>query len=92
MLLTTHRLADIFGRRYFMLLGSFLGVVGCIVGATGQSINQMIASGVIFGIASGFQEMSYACIQEILPNKYRMAGVGKPYSALNSQYYAYTSG
>ncbi|KAG9231277.1 fungal trichothecene efflux pump [Amylocarpus encephaloides] len=70
------RLADIFGRRYFMLFGSCLGVVGCIVGATGQSINQMIASGIIFGIASGFQEMCYACIQEILPNKYRMAGVG----------------
>jgi hypothetical protein len=67
-----------------MLLGSFLGVVGCVVGATGQSINQMIASGVIFGIASGFQEMSYACIQEILPNKYRLAGVGKSSSSTPS--------
>ncbi|OAA65684.1 Fungal trichothecene efflux pump [Niveomyces insectorum RCEF 264] len=70
------RLSDIFGRRYFMLTGSLLGIVGCVIGATGKSINQMIGSGVVFGIASGFQEMSYACIQEILPNKYRMIGVG----------------
>ncbi|CAK7202974.1 hypothetical protein SEUCBS139899_005701 [Sporothrix eucalyptigena] len=70
------RLSDIFGRRYFMLTGSLLGIVGCVVGATGKSINQMIGSGIIFGIASGFQEMSYACIQEILPNRYRMLGVG----------------
>lgn len=60
-----------------MLTGSVLGIVGCVVGATAQSINQMIASGVIFGIASGFQETAYACIQEIIPNKYRMYGVGE---------------
>lgn len=71
------RLSDIFGRRYFMLCGSLLGIVGCLVGATGQSVNQMIASGVIFGVASGIQEMAYACLQEILPNKYRMIGIGK---------------
>lgn len=71
------RLSDIFGRRYFMLCGSFLGIIGCVVGSTGQSINQMILSGVIFGIASGFQEMAYACLQEILPNRYRMIGIGK---------------
>jgi MFS family permease len=71
------RLSDIFGRRYFMLTGACLGMVACIVGATGQSVEQMIASGVIFGIASGFQEMAFACIQEILPNKHRMLGIGK---------------
>ena len=71
------RLSDIFGRRYFMLTGAALGIIGCIVGATGQSINQMIASGVIFGLGAGFQEMSYACIQEIIPNKHRMLGIGK---------------
>lgn len=60
-----------------MMTGSVLGIIGCLVGATGQSINQMIASGTIFGLASGFQELGYACLQEILPNKYRMVGVGK---------------
>ena len=71
------RLSDIFGRRYFMLFGSALGFIGTIVGATGQSINQMIASGVIFGVASGFQEMGFSCFMEFVPNKYRMTFVGK---------------
>lgn len=70
------RLSDIFGRRYFMITGAVISIIGCVVGATGTSINQMIASGTLFGIGSGFQEMAYACIQEMIPNKHRMAGVG----------------
>lgn len=76
------RLSDIFGRRYFMLCGSILGIIGCLVGATGHSINQMIASGAIFGIGSGFQEMAYACLQEILPNKYRLLGIGESFDTV----------
>jgi MFS family permease len=60
-----------------MLTGAFIAFIGTIVGATGKSIPQMIASGVIFGIGSGFQEMSYACIQEIVPNKWRIYAVGE---------------
>lgn len=37
------RLSDIFGRRYFLLFGASISFIGTIVGATGQSINQMIA-------------------------------------------------
>ncbi|CAI6084068.1 unnamed protein product [Clonostachys chloroleuca] len=70
------RLSDIFGRRYFMITGASISIVGCLVGANGKSIDMMIASGTLFGIGSGFQEMAYACIQEMLPNKHRMVGVG----------------
>lgn len=70
------RLSDIFGRRYFMITGASISIVGCLVGANGTSINMMIASGTLFGIGSGFQEMAYGCIQEMLPNKHRMVGVG----------------
>ena len=70
------RLSDIFGRRYFMLSGAFISFIGTIVGATGQSIGQMIASGVLFGIGSGFQEMGFACIMEFIPNKYRLTALG----------------
>ncbi|KAF2118292.1 fungal trichothecene efflux pump [Lophiotrema nucula] len=70
------RLSDIFGRRYFMITGACISFIGTIVGATGKSINQMIASGVLFGLGSGFQEMGYACCQEIVPNKYRMWAIG----------------
>lgn len=41
------RLSDIFGRRYFMLCGAIISFVETIVGATGQSIAQMIVSGVL---------------------------------------------
>ncbi|KAI4599583.1 hypothetical protein KJ359_002030 [Pestalotiopsis sp. 9143b] len=69
------RLSDIFGRRYFMMFGAAVSIVGCLVGANATSINMMIASGVLFGIGSGFQEMCYAIIQEMLPNKHRIIGV-----------------
>lgn len=59
-----------------MLAGATISFIGTIVGATGQSINQMIASGIIFGIGSGFQEMAYPYIQEIVPNKWRIYAVG----------------
>lgn len=71
------RLSDIFGRRYFMLAGAFISFIGTIVGATGQSIGQMIASGVLFGIGSGFQEMGFACIMEFIPNKHRLTALGE---------------
>ncbi|ETN39002.1 uncharacterized protein HMPREF1541_07044 [Cyphellophora europaea CBS 101466] len=70
------RLSDIFGRRYFMLCGAIISFVGTIVGATGQSIAQMIVSGVLFGIGSGFQEMGFACIMEFIPNRYRVTALG----------------
>ena len=57
------RLSDIFGRRYFFLGGSCLLVLGSIIAVTAQSIPQMIASGVIYGVGSGFLEMSYGAIQ-----------------------------
>src|SRR6266487_7119541 len=78
------RLSDIFGRRYFMLFGASLSLVGCIVRATGQSITQMIASGAILGKGSGFQEMCYACIQEIVPNNWRIYAIGKKLSSPKS--------
>ena len=70
------RLSDIFGRRYFMMTGAIISICGTIVGATGKSINQMIVSGALFGIGSGFQELCYACVQEIVPNRYRVMAVG----------------
>ncbi|KAK3672214.1 hypothetical protein LTR78_007967 [Recurvomyces mirabilis] len=70
------RLSDIFGRRYFMIAGACIALVGAIVGATGQSVNQMIASGVLFGTGGGLQEMCFAAIQEIVPNKYRVFAIG----------------
>lgn len=57
------RLSDIFGRRCFFIAGACLLIVGSIVSATGQSINQMIAGGAVFGAGSGFLEMSFGAVQ-----------------------------
>lgn len=64
------------GRRYFLLLGAFAAAIGAIVGATGRSINQMIASGIVFGFGGGFQEMCFACAMELVPNKHRFRTLG----------------
>ncbi|CAM1504892.1 Fc.00g024830.m01.CDS01 [Cosmosporella sp. VM-42] len=69
------RLSDIFGRRWFFLGGAAILVLGAIVGATGQSIGQMIASGTIFGAGSGLLEMAFGAVQEIVPNEWRMATI-----------------
>jgi len=70
------RLSDIFGRRYFFLTGSTILIVGSIVSATGQSISQMIAGGALFGAGSGFLEMAFGAVQEIVPNEWRMTTIG----------------
>lgn len=63
-----------------MLTGALIAFIGTIIGATGQSITQMIVSGVFFGIGAGFQEMGYACIMEFVPNKHRLAFIGTFYT------------
>jgi len=72
------RLADIFGRRWFLIAGAAISTVGGIVGLTSQSINQSIASGVLFGLGGGMQEMVFSCIQELVPNNKRYLTIGKP--------------
>ncbi|KJR83641.1 siderophore iron transporter [Sporothrix schenckii 1099-18] len=70
------RLADIFGRRWFMISGAFISTIGAIVGATSHTINGMIASGVLFGLGGGIQEMVFSCLQEMVPNNRRFLALG----------------
>ncbi|OAA54358.1 Fungal trichothecene efflux pump [Niveomyces insectorum RCEF 264] len=70
------RLADIFGRRWFMIIGAVISTIGAIVGATAHSINGMIASGVLFGLGGGIQEMVFSCMQEMVPNRRRFLALG----------------
>ncbi|OAL37167.1 hypothetical protein AYO20_03645 [Fonsecaea nubica] len=66
---TSGRIADIFGRRWFLITGACIGVIGAIVGATAKNIPTMIASGILFGIGGGFQEMCFSAVQELVPNR-----------------------
>lgn len=40
-----------------MIAGALIGLCGAAVGATGSNINQLIASGVLFGVGGGLQGM-----------------------------------
>ncbi|KAH7162096.1 fungal trichothecene efflux pump [Dactylonectria estremocensis] len=71
------RLSDIAGRRWFLMFGAVSAAAGALIGATGQSITQMIVSGIVFGIGGGFQEMCFACAQELVPNKFRFQTLGE---------------
>lgn len=54
------RLTDIFGRRWFMIFGNALAVVGSIICAVAPHIEALIAGEVFLGIAASFQ-LCYAC-------------------------------
>ena len=47
------QLSDYFGRRYILLFGQLLLVIGYIVGATAQTVNQCIAAMVLLGFGTG---------------------------------------
>lgn len=54
------RLSDIFGRRYVILFGQLLTVLGGIIAATAHSMNQLIAGEVILGLSIGTVSVAYA--------------------------------
>jgi MFS family permease len=65
------RLSDIFGRKYLVIASQVLGTVGCIVGATATSINMLIGSNLLNGIAAAGQLSFGIVIGELVPNKLR---------------------
>jgi MFS family permease len=69
------QLSDYFGRRYILLIGQILLIIGHIVGATAQTVNQGIAAMVILGFGIGTTFVLYPGISELLPNKYRSIGL-----------------
>lgn len=54
------RLSDIFGRRYVILVGQILTIVGGAVACTAKSMNQLIAGEVILGGSIGTVSVAYA--------------------------------
>ncbi|OCL13971.1 MFS general substrate transporter [Glonium stellatum] len=82
------RISDIFGRRYVILFGQLLTIVGGIVAGTSKSMNQLIAGEVVLGASIGTVSVAYAGISEILPNKYR--GIGLAWTELNLASWAVT--
>jgi MFS family permease len=54
------RLSDIFGRRYVILVGQALTIIGGIVACTANTMNQLIAGEVILGGSIGTVSVAYA--------------------------------
>lgn len=73
------RLGDIFGRRYLMILGNVLAIIGSIICATASNVLVMIGGNVFLGSASAFQLSFSYVLQELLPMKYRYLGSGAIY-------------
>ena len=71
MLTMTGRLSDMFGRRYFQVLGTALALIGCIIGATSQTVNVLIGANVLIGLGSATQVSFPYLISELVPMNYR---------------------
>ncbi|TKA73528.1 hypothetical protein B0A55_05323 [Friedmanniomyces simplex] len=65
------RLSDIFGRRWFFITGSLIGLVGTIIGATAHSVNTLIGAEVLIGLAAAFQISFFWVIAELVPVRWR---------------------
>ncbi|OBT82408.1 hypothetical protein VE02_08399 [Pseudogymnoascus sp. 03VT05] len=65
------RLSDIFGRRWFFIGSSLMALVGNIIGASAQSVNQLIGTNCLNGLAAAGQLSFNVAIGELVPNKLR---------------------
>lgn len=71
MLTMTGRLSDMFGRRYFQVLGTALALIGCVIGATSKTVNVLIGANVLIGVGSATQVSFPYLISELVPMNYR---------------------
>ncbi|KAI1756854.1 fungal trichothecene efflux pump [Xylaria castorea] len=67
------RLSDLFGRRWFFIIGNIVALIGIIVCSTAQNVNTLIAGSTIYGIGETVQLSFNVAIGELVPNKYRPA-------------------
>ncbi|KAE8353465.1 siderophore iron transporter [Aspergillus coremiiformis] len=65
------RFGDVFGRRYFLIGGQLLSLVGALVCATAQKIPTIIGGSVLCGLAAAVQLTFTFVISELVPNKAR---------------------
>ncbi|KAH8594915.1 major facilitator superfamily domain-containing protein [Bisporella sp. PMI_857] len=63
--------ADYWGRRWFLIILTFMGIVGSIIVARANSMNMAIAGMCINGLSYGAQPLLHAVVSEVLPRKDR---------------------
>ncbi|RAL02180.1 trichothecene efflux pump [Aspergillus ibericus CBS 121593] len=72
-LLLVGRLGDLFGRRYILIGGQVLGLIGAIVCATAKTVPTVIGGSVLCGLAAAVQLTFSFVIAELVPNQARPA-------------------
>jgi MFS family permease len=65
--------SDRYGKKWFVLGGAILGVVGCVVSGTAKDVNTIIGGQAITGVAGTMMIVGIAASMEIVPAKYRGA-------------------
>ena len=70
------RLSDIFGRRYFFIVGAFLAMIGTLISALAINVNMLIVGSMIKALAAATQLSCYYTIGELIPSKYRYLMIG----------------
>lgn len=82
-LIIVGRITDIFGRRWFFIIGNAVGILGSIVCATAPNIPALIAGETLIGMAASVQ-LSYAfVVGEIVPTKWRFLAQAFVYVCLH---------
>ncbi|RFN52089.1 hypothetical protein FIE12Z_3641 [Fusarium flagelliforme] len=69
-------LSDVFGRRWVLLSGQTIILIGAIVCALAESTLRIVTGTTLVGFGAGVIMVSYPGISELLPNKYRGIGIG----------------
>jgi MFS family permease len=67
------RLSDIFGRRWFFVAGSGLGLIGSIIASTAHSVPQVIVGEALIGLAAAPAYSFTFTLGELVPMKYCFA-------------------
>ncbi|CZR68468.1 related to potential drug facilitator PEP5 [Phialocephala subalpina] len=69
-------LGDRLGKKWFLVCGALLGVVGSVISGSAKEITHIIGGNILTGIANAGCIVSISCIQEIMPNKLRPWAMG----------------
>ncbi|KAM0815749.1 putative Major facilitator superfamily (MFS) profile domain-containing protein [Seiridium cardinale] len=69
-------LGDRVGKKWFMVGGCLLGVIGSCVSGSSHTLRDIVGGNVLTGIANAGCIVSISCIQEIIPNKLRPWALG----------------
>ncbi|KAJ9604531.1 hypothetical protein H2200_010644 [Cladophialophora chaetospira] len=64
-------ISDVFGRRWTIVAGEVIAIIGSIIACTSQSTLMLAAASTVIGFGCGIIFVSYAGIQELVPNKWR---------------------